>query len=122
MYGDYYGRKNGGGKAIGAIVIAILVLVIGIGMVKSYYSEKTYQISVTEKDIKNYGDGGKFLVFAELEDGTIRVFSIEDTLIKGRWDSADDYARIQVGESYTVTVIGWRVPFLSWYENIIEIQ
>ena len=122
MYGDYYGRKNGGGKAIGAIVIAILVLVIGIGMVKSYYSEKTYQISVTEKDIKNYGDGGKFLVFAELEDGTIRVFSIEDTLIKGRWDSADDYARIHVGESYTVTVIGWRVPFLSWYENIIEIQ
>lgn len=47
---------------------------------------------------------------------------MEDTLIKGRWNTADDYAEIEIGETYSFTVIGWRIPFMSEYENIIEFQ
>ena len=111
------------GRRIGCFaVLVLLIIAIAIPCGISYYSEKDYTITVTEKDIKNYSSSSKFLVFTKTESGKTRVFSMEDTLIKGRWDTADDYAEIQVGETYNVTVIGWRIPFFSEYENIIEFQ
>ena len=113
----YYGRRSGC-----LVFLVIVALIISIPCCASYFSEKDYTITVTDKDIKNYSSSSKFLVFSKTESGETRVFSMEDTLIKGRWDTADDYAEIQVGETYNVTVIGWRIPFLSEYENIIEFQ
>ena len=121
MYGDYYGRKNNNFKVTAFIVIAIVAILIGIPSYMDFYSEKTYTATVTDKDIKNYDSDSKFLIFTKT-NGETRVFSMEDTLVKGRWDTADDYANIEVGETYTFTVIGWRIPFLSEYENIIEFQ
>ena len=123
MYGNYYGRRNSslGLKVLIGIGIALIIL-IAIPCCKSYYSEKTYTATVTDKDIKNYDSSSKFLVFTKTEDGATKVFSMEDTLIKGRWNTADDYAEIEIGETYTFTVIGWRIPFMSEYENIIEFQ
>lgn len=123
MYGNYYGRRNSGFgvKVLICIGIVIAILIV-IPCCTSYYSEKTYTATVTDKDIKNYDSSSKFLVFTKTENGETRVFSMEDTLIKGRWNTADDYAEIEAGETYTFTVIGWRIPFLSEYENIIEFQ
>lgn len=123
MYGNYYERRNSGLglKVLIGIGIALVIL-IAIPCCKSYYSEKTYTATVTDKDIKNYDSSSKFLVFTKTEDGKTKVFSMEDTLIKGRWNTADDYAEIEIGETYTFTVIGWRIPFMSEYENIIEFQ
>ena len=123
MYGNYYGRRNSGLglKVLIGIGIALVIL-IAIPCCKSYYSEKTYTATVTDKDIKNYDSSSKFLVFTKTEDGATKVFSMEDTLIKGRWNTADDYAEIEIGKTYTFTVIGWRIPFMSEYENIIEFQ
>ncbi len=118
-YDYYYGRKKRRRLLLLGIVIAII---IAIPFVQNYYSEKTYTATVTDKDVKNYDSSSKFLVFTKLENGETRVFSVEDTLVKGRWNSADDYADIEVDETYTFTVIGWRNPFLSSYENIIEFQ
>lgn len=55
MYGDYYGRRNSGLglKVLIGIGIALVIL-IAIPCCKSYYSEKTYTATVTDKDIKNY--------------------------------------------------------------------
>lgn len=123
MYGNYYGRKNRGlGLKVLIIIGIIIVILIAIPCCKSYYSEKTYTATVTDKDIKNYDSSSKFLVFTKTEDGETRVFSMEDTLVKGRWNTANDYAEIEVGETYIFTVIGWRIPFMSEYENIIEFQ
>lgn len=123
MYGNYYGRKNRGLKKKALTVIGIVIVsLIVIFWSMNYYSEKTYTATVTDKDIKNYDSDSKFLIFTKTEDGVTRVFSMEDTWIKGRWNTADDYAEIEVGETYTFTVIGWRIPFISEYENIIEFQ
>lgn len=123
MYGNYYARRNShlGLMLLTGIGVAVVIL-IGIRLFNSYYSEKTYTVTVTDKNIKNYESGSKFLVFTKTEDGTTRVFSMEDTLIRGRWNTADDYAEVEIGETYTFTVIGWRIPFMSEYENIIEFQ
>lgn len=120
----YYGRRSSNWKVKTLICIGIVIaiLIVAVPCFISYYSEKSYTVTVTDKDIKNYDSSSKFLVFTKTENGETRVFSVEDTLIKGRWNSADDYAEIEVGETYTFTVIGWRIPFFSEYENIIDFQ
>lgn len=115
----YYGRTSGSG--IKGIVVAIIVIaiIVGIIAVPAYFSEKAYTVTVTDKTVKNYSDSSTYLVFTELENGEIRVFSIEDSFFKFRFDSSDAYAQIKVGETYDIKCIGWRIPFLSEYENIM---
>lgn len=48
------------------------------------------------------------------------VFSIEDDLIEGRWNAADDYHQIEVGATYDFETIGWRNGFLSLFPNIVK--
>lgn len=44
----------------------------------------------------------------------------EEIISANSRDSADIYAALKEGETYEVTVVGFRVPFLSMYENIIS--
>lgn len=114
-------RAINGCAGIGAFVIIILIIIIAVivSLGSCYFATKTYTATVTDKDIKNYNRSSKYLVFTKLEDGETRTFSIEDSLFKGRWDSSDAYAEIEIGKTYEIEVIGWRIPFLSQYENIM---
>ena len=112
-------NKGCGCGCVGVVIIA-LVIIIGIVITcTNYYSTKTYTATVTDKFVKNYEENSTYLVATELEDGTTRVFSVEDTLIKWRWNSSDVYAQIKVGKTYKFEVIGWRIGFFSKYENVI---
>lgn len=85
MYRNHYGRKNINYRGFVLLCIGIAIaIVIAIIAVPSYYTEKTYTATVTDKDIKNYNSSSKFLVFTKTEYGETRMFSMEDTLIKGR--------------------------------------
>jgi len=116
----YYEERSSGcgirGIVIGIIIIAIIISLIAI---PGYFTEKTYTVTVTDKTVKNYSDSSTYLVFTELENGETRVFMIEDSFFKFRFDSSDAYAQIKVGQTYDIKCIGWRIPFLSEYENII---
>ncbi len=114
----YYSRRSSKKWIIGVVAI-ILAILIAIPLCSSYYSTKTYTVTVTDKDVKNYSDSSKYLVFTKLENGETKTFCIEDSLFKLRYNSSDVYADIQIGETYEIEVIGWRIPFLSEYENIM---
>jgi hypothetical protein len=91
-------------------------------MIEYYSSGETIEVTVTDKEqVLDIGAGGdtitsKYLVFTETE-----VFENEDALFLGKWNSSDVQGKLKVGETYTVKVIGWRVPFLSMYRNIVKI-
>ena len=102
------------------IIIAICIPIIsfiGLDIYRVYGTKETVTITVTDKAIKRYDKSDKYIIFADEE-----TFKIADDFLLGRFNSSDDYGRLKVGETYTVTVNGWRVPFLSWYRNIIEIN
>ena len=110
-------------KNIGIIAAIIIIIIsITIPIFTSYYREKEYIATVTDKTVQNEYGGSKYIVFTKLENGKTRVFSIEDTAVKGRWNSSDYYADIEIGETYRFTVIGWRIPLVSEYENILTAQ
>lgn len=54
------------------------------------------------------------------EDGNAVVYENTDCLIRGKFDSSTFYADMEVGKTYEVTLIGFRVPYFSWYENILS--
>lgn len=75
--------------------------------------------TVTDKGIKRINEEDKYLIYTDTGEGT-EVFQITDSLLAGRFDSADVYAKIQVGKTYDFSVRGDRNRFMSWYPNIYE--
>lgn len=99
----------------------ILLFTIGIN-IAGHFVTNEYVVKVTDKAVKNSKNSSKYLIFGELENGEVRVFQNTDSLIRGKFNSSDIYASIKVGKKYKFKVYGFRIPFLSKYENIINIK
>ena len=103
-----------------AIVVAI-ILCIGIYRpINKVSNRREITMTVTDKNVKNNGDSGKYLVYCKNESGNIEVLEITDALFAGRFDSSDTYAGIEVGKTYKFNIGGSRIRLLSWYPNIYE--
>ena len=100
------------------ILVTISIVCLSVGY---YGSGTTLQVTVTEKERITTGSGdslsSKYLVFTESE-----VFENTDNLFLLKFNSSDIYRKLEIDETYTVKVYGWRVPFLSLYRNIISTQ
>lgn len=48
------------------------------------------------------------------------VFVIADVPLLGHFNSADVYATLQPGHTYTLTTSGWRNGLFSWFPTITE--
>lgn len=104
------------------IVVIALALAIAIGFSACVsFNDHTYTIEVTDKERVNYDDGGKYLIYGRTGDDTI-VIENTDSLLRGKFNSSDVYAKIEVGKTYEFTVVGYRIPILSNYENIIDFK
>lgn len=100
--------------------IALAVLFVGLLFLypMAYCSSATTEtFVVNEKERITTRDSGYYLVFTDGE-----VFENADSLLFMKFGSSDLYSKLKKGETYTVRVAGWRVPFLSMYRNILGIQ
>ena len=104
--------------------IAVVILIC-IGLAFSF-NDKEYTITVTDKERIVDADGeritSRYLIFGEDEDGNVLVFQNTDEMIRGKWNSSTIQGSLKVGKTYTVVVVGYRIPFLSCYENIIAFE
>ena len=109
------------------IVSSIIVIAIVIGLIVDIvgsFNDHTYAITVTDKEriIEQNGDDidSKYLIYGTDKKGQDYVFENTDSLFRGKFNSSDVYGSIKKDKTYEVTVVGYRVQFLSWYENIIK--
>ncbi len=79
----------------------------------SHSVRETLDVRVTDKENVVSGDQSTYLIFTDRE-----VFANEDSLLEGKYNSSDVYSALEEDKCYTLTVYGWRVPFLSMYRNI----
>ena len=77
----------------------------------------TVNVTVTGKERVTSGDSSKYLIFTEGE-----TFENTDFLFVGKFNSSDIYGKIKEGETYTFAVGGLRIPILSSYRNIHEVD
>jgi hypothetical protein len=54
-------------------------------------------------------------------ENSIQVFTADDSLLDGQFNSADIYGSIQEGHTYDFTTRGARIPFLNGFPNITSV-
>lgn len=100
------------------IFVAIILILSGLivpSLTGFHHENKT--IHVNSKGIFAKGKSSKYLLYCD--DTT---YEISDSYLYHRWDSSDWYGRVKEGSTYNVTVQGYRVPFLSWYQNVVKME
>lgn len=99
---------------IWGVVLGVLLLATAI---VGWSTQKTFDGTLT----KTYVDrGNTYFVLTEDGQTTGVVYENEDAWFFLKWNSGDILRDLNVGERYSFHVYGWRVPFLSWYPNIIS--
>ena len=104
--------------ATAALVVAVLTL----GYFAPTFDYDEYTATVTKVETKRSSDSDRYLIYTKLEDGNTRVFTVTDSLMHWRWSSSDMYADLLPGTKYKFGTYGYRVPLLSWYENILTTE
>ena len=103
------------------LIIGVATVLFGAPTIAYRMSAETVTFTVETKErvVDRSGENitSKYMVFADNE-----VFKVVDTWSFLRWDSSDRYRNLKEGQTYTAKVAGWRVPFLSWYRNIVEVR
>jgi len=99
----------------------LILSAIFISPIIAYSTVETISVNITDKEriIVDYGNSIRsiYLVFTKSE-----TFQNTDTIWYWKWDASDIQGQLNAGNNYKVRVYGFRIPFLSWYRNIIEIQ
>jgi hypothetical protein len=98
-------------------VIIVLIIWVVLACVSVYFTRFKKQITVKEKYIKP-GKHGKYRVV----DDKGNNYDIVDNIFVLEFDSADDYGRVQVGQTYTVSGYWFRLPLLSWFPRIYAVS
>lgn len=102
------------------VVLLAVVCVPGAIFAHTTVDNVSFQVSDLERISTGSGDtlSHKYLVFTNVGE----TFENTDSWWHLKFGSSDIQGRLTVGETYNAKVYGWRVPFLSWYRNIIEIK
>ena len=108
--------------AIALVVIAVIAV-----PVINFSNDHTYTVTITDKErVTTQSDkdniSSKYLIYGEDENGKTYVFEDTDTLFRWKFNSSDVYGALKEGETYELTVIGFRVHIFNWYENIIDFK
>lgn len=108
-----------------AIVLAVIAVIAVIVM--NFSNDHTYTVTITDKErvttqFTEDNIDSKYLIYGEDENGKTYVFEDTDTLFRGKFNSSDVYGALKEGETYELTVIGFRIHILNWYENIIDFK
>lgn len=106
------------------VVISIVIIFLSIISFNFIctFNDTEYIITVTGKERIVEDSSSKYLVFSEDIHGNVLVFENTDCLLRWKWDSSNIQGQLKEGNTYKIIVVGFRVPFLSMYQNIIKIE
>jgi hypothetical protein len=128
-------NRYGGTNWAAVIGVGALALV-GVGgpctcKVAEHSNRDTHQVQIIGTERLD-GDSDKYVVFTrDLTTGEKESFENSDSWFECfydgcKWDSSTLQAKIKDCElkktPVEITTYGWRVPFMSWYENIVNVR
>lgn len=107
--------------------IALVVIAVIAFPVMNFSNDHTYTVTITDKErvttqVAEGQTDSKYLIYGEDENGKTYVFEDTDTLFRWKFNSSDVFGALKEGETYELTVIGFRVHIFNWYENIIDFK
>ena len=100
-----------------AFAIIMTILILAIYPTTYILSQEDVTITIVKTERITKGDDSYYLIYTKDE-----TFKEEDDLLFLKFNSSDIYGKLLVGETYNVSVAGFRIPFLSSYRNIVGIN
>lgn len=114
-------KKGLKGLSVAAVGIIIIGLIIGSVYIFEF-NDKNYTVKITEKERINSEQDSKYLIWGIDKNGEELVFENKDSMFRAKFDSSSVYGKLKKGKTYKLTVVGYRIPFFSTYENIIDFK
>lgn len=106
---------------IKSLIILIFFAAIAIYPTVHFTTMEEVQFTVKNTErITTTSNGtmsSKYLVFTDVE-----TFENTDSFLSMKFNSSDIYGSIEKGQTCNATVNGYRIPFMSMYRNIIEVE
>ena len=110
----------------GLLAVGAVLAAVSSPFWAQHASRHGYNATVTDKQIKRYGSAehshDKYMIFTKLDDGDVKVFENTDSMFEWKFNSSDVQGKLENGHRYHIEAYGWRFPFVSWYENIVDVQ
>ena len=121
-YRDRYYQTDSSktGCGLHIIVITIVVFILLFSIIGTFNDSHYNNVTVIDKGYSGSTDG--YIIWVEDEYGTQYEFQNEDSLLRGKFNSGTVQGKLKVGSTYNIITIGWRIPFLSEYPNIIKYE
>ena len=116
------------GKLFVPTLVLALTIVAGSLFVSHSMSFNDHDVIVTVTDkeriveTRDNKTTSKYLIMGKDENDNPVVYENTDSILRMKFNSSDYQANIEVGDTYKFTVIGYRIPFMSIYENIISYE
>lgn len=106
------------------VIWAAIIIIIICSQSMISFNDTTYEVKITDKEriYQAKGKESKYLVFGENKEGNVMVFENTDCIVRGKWNSSNLQGELKEGSTYRITVVGYRIEFLSIYQNIIQIE
>lgn len=97
----------------------LLSLIVRPILVYSTQDSVSFKVEKTERIVDGSGENmrSRYLIFTTKE-----TFENTDEFFVGKFNSSDLYGAIKANKTYRARVVGVRIPFFSWYRNILNIE
>ncbi len=102
------------------VLLPIVTTIVYVPCYRASLKQATFTVERRERVTTGSGEGSSSYYLVWAKEG--EVFCVTDSWSFLRFDSSDRYGRLREGTQITARVAGWRVPFLSWYRNVLIID
>ncbi len=114
-------RRNIQSLFLNALYLSPILLSLAGRPILVYSTQEsvTFKVEKTERIVDSSLEDirSRYLIFTDEE-----TFENTDEIFVGKFNSSDLYGAIKPNQTYKAKVTGVRVPFFSWYRNILSIE
>lgn len=103
-----------------APLVLLLASLVYMPLYRTSLKPVEFTVDHRERVVNSSGDSVNSYYLIWSKEG--EVFCVTDSWTFWSFDSSDRYGKLKEGVRVTAHVAGWRVPFLSWYRNVIRID
>ena len=114
-------RRNFLEFRIGKVIIGVIVM-LGVIMIFPHFFRNTYTVTIANKRVITNDNIDTYLIYAQMENGNIKVFENTNSLLEFKIHSEDVYWGLIIKRKYEIKSYGLSIPLLSSYQNIIKVK
>ncbi|MCB2359938.1 DUF1523 family protein [Clostridium estertheticum] len=100
-------------------VIIIFFVIVSVIILFPHLFRNTYVVTIESKRIIKHDNKDTYLIYTEMQNGDIRVFKNDNSILEFKILSEDMYWGLIINKKYEIKAYGLSIPIFSSYQNIV---